>query len=369
MVLFRRLLSRLGEDILLLVLLLAFLPLWWWRDPDVSELIALVEWRTVAALTGLMVLSKALEDSGYLTAFGRQLIGRIGGERQLALALIWLSALLSALVTNDVALFIVVPLTLSLRSLANLPIGRLVIFEALAVNAGSAVSPVGNPQNLFLWQSFGPGFGDFLLAMLPLAGMLMLLLSVLALVAFPRKPIALQVALAAPALDKTLLWLVLPLYPVFLLAAELGHAVPAALLLLALFVWRFPRVLKGVDWLLLLVFLLMFVDLGLLAGLPELRQLMPRLEAIPGGDFTLGIVLSQLISNVPATLFLAGFSDDWRTLAWAVSIGGFGLAIGSLANLIALRLARQPGLWREFHIWSLIMLAAGWSGGFWLLRG
>lgn len=369
MVLFRRLLSRLGEDILLLVLLLAFLPLWWWRDPDVSELVALVDWRTVAALTGLMVLSKALEDSGYLTAFGRQLISRMGGERQLALVLIWLSALLSALVTNDVALFIVVPLTISLRSLADLPVGRLVIFEALAVNAGSAVSPVGNPQNLFLWQSFGTGFIDFLLAMLPLAGMLMFLLSMLALVAFPRKPIALQVALAAPALDRTLLWLALPLYPVFLLAAELGHAVPAALLLLALFVWRFPRLLKGVDWLLLLVFLLMFVDLGLLAGLPALRELMPRLETIPGGDFTLGIALSQLISNVPATLFLAGFSEDWRTLAWAVSIGGFGLVIGSLANLIALRLARQPGLWREFHVWSLIMLVAGSAGGFWLLRG
>jgi Na+/H+ antiporter NhaD/arsenite permease-like protein len=55
-------------------------------------------------------------------------------------------------VTNDIALFIVVPLTLGLHGMASLPTTRLVIFEALAVNAGSVLTPMGNPQNLFLWQ-------------------------------------------------------------------------------------------------------------------------------------------------------------------------------------------------------------------------
>jgi Na+/H+ antiporter NhaD/arsenite permease-like protein len=165
----QRLLSRLAEDALLLVLLLALLPLWWWSGEHWRALPSLVDWRTVAALAGLMVLSRALEDSGYLTALGQRLMDRARGERRLALLLVWLSAALAAVITNDVALFIVVPLTLSLRSVAELPVGRLIIFEALAVNAGSALSPMGNPQNLFLWQSRSLGFVEFLLAMLPLA--------------------------------------------------------------------------------------------------------------------------------------------------------------------------------------------------------
>src|SRR5690554_6797570 len=76
---------------------------------------------------------------------------------------------------------------------------------------------------------------------------------------------------------------------------------------------------------------------------------------------TASVVVSQFISNVPATILLASFTDDWQALAWGVSVGGFGLAIGSLANLIALRLARVEGLWREFHLWSLpaLVLALG----------
>ena len=367
MVLFQRLLSRLTEDLLLLALLLALLPLWWLADVPATALPALVDWRTVAALAGLMVLSRALEDSGYLAGWGRMLMMRLRSERALALALVWLAALLSAVVTNDVALFILVPLTLSLRAVADLPLGRLVVFEALAVNAGSAVSPMGNPQNLFLWQSFQIGFGEFLLTMLPLAALLMALLSILVVAAFPARAIKAQTSLADPLRDAPLLRLALILYPLFLLATDFGYAIPAAALVLALFVCCYRSVLRGVDWLLLLVFVLMFVDLGLLAGMPVLRQAMASLVDVPGGELTVGIVLSQLLSNVPATLFMAGFTEDWRTLAYAVSVGGFGLAIGSLANLIALRLARHKGLWREFHLWSVAMLLGGWLGAVWLL--
>jgi Na+/H+ antiporter NhaD/arsenite permease-like protein len=111
----------------------------------------------------------------------------------------------------------------------------------------------------------------------------------------------------------------------------------------------------------------MFIDLGLLAGLPAIAALAAEVETGPGGILTAGILLSQLISNVPAAIFLAGFTDDWVALAWGVSVGGFGLAIGSMANLIALRLAREPGLWWAFHRWSIPALAVGWSIA-WLLQ-
>src|SRR5690554_7866077 len=124
----------------------------------------------------------------------------------------------------------------------------------------------------------------------------------------------------------------------------------------------FRAVLRGVDWLLLLVFMLMFVAFGLLAGLIATDVLVAWLLARPGGVMTASVVVSQFISNVPATILLASFADDWQALAWGVSVGGFGLATGSLANLIALRLARVEGLWRGVLLWSLsgMVFALGW---------
>ena len=366
--LLRHLLSRVAKDWLLVVLLVAAVPLLLVQPETVHSLHRLVDWKTIGALAGLLVLSRGLEESGYLALAGRRLLTRMHGERTLAVALVLFSAALAAVVTNDVALFIVVPLTLSLRTVADLPVGRLVVFEALAVNAGSTLSPVGNPQNLFIWQSTTLSFTDFVAMMLPLGLALTALVLAVIPLGFPSLRIEVRPGSAPPVLDRKLLHLSLALYPVFLLLTDLGHAVATALAVIVLFARVRPRVLRGVDWLLLAVFVLMFVDLGLLAALPAMQSLATGIDAIPGGVFTAGVVLSQAISNVPATLFLAGFTEDMRALAWGVSVGGFGLAIGSLANLIALRLSRQAGLWRDFHRWSLPLLIAAFGIGGLLLK-
>lgn len=362
-----RLGHRLREDRLLLALLAALVPLVLLARPEAGALAALVDWHTIAALGGLMVLSRGLEDSGYLARAGVALVSRVRGERTLAVALVLFSALLSAVVTNDVALFIVVPLTLSLASVATLPIGRLIVFEALAVNAGSAASPVGNPQNLFLWQSSGSGFVEFTLAMLPLGAALLTLLLVLIPLAFRARRIERRDAAWGTLTHGRLFACSLALYVPFLVATELGHAPLAAVLITLGYAALARHVVHSVDWMLLVVFMLMFIDLGLLAGLPPIAHNADLLLALPGDALTAGAVLSQFISNVPAAIFLERFTDDWRTLAWGVSVGGFGLAIGSLANLIALRLAREAGLWRDFHRWSLPLFGLGLGVAF-LLR-
>ena len=353
----------------LLVLLLALLPVLLVLVPTgPAVLVALVDWKTVGALAGLMVLSRGLEVSGLIDRAGRALIAQLGTERGLAAALVVFAAVLSAVVTNDVALFVTVPLTLGLARAVPLPVGRLVIFQALAVNAGSTASPVGNPQNLFLWQVSGVGFVEFLAAMLPLAAAMLALLLALVPLAFAARPVAVPRTDSPLPLDRRLAGVALAAYPAFLALVNAGLAVPAAAGVIAAFALAFRPLLRGLDWPLLLVFVLMFVDLGLLARLPGLAASVPALLELPGGAYTLGAALSQVISNVPAAIFLQPFTADWQALAWGVNVGGFGLAIGSLANLIALRLARQPGLWGQFHLWSLPMLALAFAAGA-LLRG
>ena len=136
----RVLLARFQQDKLLLALVVLLPVLLWVAPTSPTVLFHLVEWHTVAALTGLMMLSRGLEDSGYLARFAGWLLSRNHSQRTLATIMVLLAAGLSAIITNDVALFVLIPICLSLARLSSVPVGRLVIVLALAVNAGSALS-------------------------------------------------------------------------------------------------------------------------------------------------------------------------------------------------------------------------------------
>jgi len=107
-----------------------------WHPDAVRDYPQWVNWTTIMTLAGLMLLTKGIEVSGYLDHAGRRILGRLRHERPLALFLVSAAAVLSTVLTNDIALFIVVPLTLGLRNVAALPVSRLIIFEALAVMPG-----------------------------------------------------------------------------------------------------------------------------------------------------------------------------------------------------------------------------------------
>jgi Citrate transporter. len=249
MTLLRPLLTRVSEDVLLVALLLALAPLLLWMPDQIGTLHRLVDWKTIGALAGLLVLSRGLEDSGYLAHAGRRLLAHIHGERALAALLVLFAAGLSAVVTNDVALFIVVPLTLGLRAVAHLPIGRLVIFEALAVNAGSTLKPGRQPAEP-----------------LPLAVLTARLFRVHArdapVGAGPGRVAARDDSIRLPAppgslprdtarhgrlpLERGLLWAVARvLCAVFSCSPIWGHSTAAALTVIALYLFLYRRVLGG----------------------------------------------------------------------------------------------------------------------------
>ena len=139
----------------------------------------LVDWQTVGALAGLLAITQGVEKSGMLQAAAQRLLARTHSQRSLALLLTASAALLSALVTNDVSLFLLVPLTRVLANQAHLPLARLVVLEALAVNAGSALTPIGNPQNLYLWHRSGESFVAFMGMMLPTVAVMLFWLCLL----------------------------------------------------------------------------------------------------------------------------------------------------------------------------------------------
>lgn len=328
---------------------------------------------TLAGLLGLLIAIQGIADSGLVQHAAISLAARTHSLRGLGLLLVATSALVSMLLTNDVSLFLLVPLTLVLGSMSNLPVARMVVLEALAVNAGSALSPIGNPQNLLLWQHSGLSFWQFALVMLPAVAVMFGLLLAFTLYSLPRGAVALAPSRVKLAITSRRLggWSVLALLTM-IAALEYGQPTWGAALLLALFALAARATLVRVDWLLLLLFAAIFVALGHVAELPFVQRALAMLDfSQPLTVYVSGIVAAQLISNVPATVLLLDHAPDAMALAVAVNVGGFGLAIGSLANLIALRLAHLPHGLRELQRMSipfllicapLVYVLTRWSG-------
>ncbi|HDV6325398.1 TPA: anion permease [Burkholderia cenocepacia] len=364
----RRWLGWLAQEPVLSVLALGLIVLQWVRPQPFLVLADRVDWQTVATLAGLLMLTKALELSGCLMWLAHRIVHHVHSERGLAMLLVGFAAVLSMWLTNDVALFVVVPLMVSLRALTPLPFRRLVIVVALAVNAGSVATPLGNPQNLFLWQLSGVSFGRFVVTLGPLALALMALLLVLTALMFRAKPLDLSGDAAALPVQRMHALIAAVLFAAFVLLADAHHPLPGlvgvAIVLLAV---KRDAVLK-IDWLLLLIFVLMFVVLRSAAALPVVHDAIAHAQLdSPLRVYAAGAVLSQVISNVPAAILLSEFTHDWRALAFGVSVGGFGFAIGSLANLIAVRLAKEPRMWLPFHLVSIPFALVSAALGAWLL--
>ena len=344
-------------DPLLTILVLAAIVLVAVHPLTPERYVALIDWPTLQALAGLLVLTRGIETSHALQHAARALLMRVHTLRQLALLLVMLSAALSTLLTNDVSLFLVVPLTLGIARIAEVPLARLVIFEALAVNAGSALTPIGNPQNLLLWHKAGGSMLAYVQIMFPAVAIMSLLLLALTALMFGGQRIALNLEQSQDGIDRRLLSVSLALLLGFLAALELHAALPGMLIVLALFALLFRQVLRAVDWKLLLIIGLMFIDLGALAALPALTRLLPQLPlSQPLPVYWAGVLLSQFISNVPAAILLSPLTAHTAALAVGVNVGGFGLAIGSLANLIALRQVGGMTIYKQFHLISVPFL-------------
>jgi Na+/H+ antiporter NhaD/arsenite permease-like protein len=342
--------DRLLQALLLLTLALAIL------DPRAPHIyLHWLDLPTLAGLTGLLILTEGVRASGHVQRFALHLVARLRDVRALAFTLVLLAAALATVLTNDVALFLVVPLTLAIDRVARIPRQRLVIFEALAVNAGSAFSPIGNPQNLLLWQHSGSGFFGYVTMLLPIGAVLLVVLLGACGFAFPAAALRLDEKPAgAHALNTPLLAGALILLVAMVAAMQWGLALQAALAVIAIGLLFYRRVLAQVDWLLLLTFAAMFVGLGHLAALPAVQAYVGALAwHDPRVTYAGGIVLSQLISNVPAAVLLQHYVTGLAPLAAAVNVGSSGLMVGSLANLIALRLDGSRGIGWHFHAWSI----------------
>ncbi len=327
-----------------------------------------VGWKTISLLTGLFIITTGLKMSNFFYDLSRKMVKRVRYESTLAILLVSLSAIFSMFLTNDISILIVVPLTLSLSEVIKNDTGKLIILEILAVNTGSLLSPLGNPQNIYIWHKWHIPFFEFILKMLPLFIGLFLLLIVFTFIVSKKITLSFHSVHNNTGTDKKLLVTSLVSFVLFIVSEEFHislYILPVIILVNAIF---FREVLKKTNWMLIVLFAVLFIDIHMLSGLPVVDRLLVSLNLGSVNNlYCTGILLSQMISNVPATFLLAEYSGNWVPLAYAVNIGGSGIVIGSLANLIALRLVDSKNMFMRFHKYSFLYLLFSVGIGIFLL--
>ncbi len=323
------------------------------RQP-ISVYPSLVDWNTIVTLSGLLLITTGIKESGLFSFLAYRISRRINNERLLALFLVSLAAVLSMFLTNDIALFIVVPLTLNLQSIVDDDYSKIIIFEAIAVNVGSSLTPIGNPQNIFLWHQWAISFPVFVSEMAPLVFVMAICLLIMVLVSFSSKRIKVKNH-KDRSVDKGLFILSFILLISFIVAIELGYGSYFLCIVFMAMLLMYKEVILKPDWGLVLLFILLFIDLNLISELKIARHLLSMLDfSNESTVFLSGAFFSQAISNVPTAIILANHSHNIKMIAYGVNVGGNGFFIASFANLIALRFINKAYSYLYFHCYSIL---------------
>jgi len=345
--------SALKKNIPAAVLLAAGLGLAAFQGRRLGQLPAMVDWNTIFTLSGLLLTTNAIKESGFFSLVASKMVKGISDERLLAVFLIFMAAVLSMFLTNDIALFIVVPLTLKLQELACKDYRKIIIFEAIAVNAGSSLTPIGNPQNIFLWHQWGISFPVFVREMSPLVLVMAAWLLLFVFASFQSREIKVAEN-GLQKVDRKLFVLSVILLVLFIIATERGYG-PWFLTLMFLILMAVRKgLILRCDWGLMVLFIAIFIDLHLVCQLKPVQQFFAMLDLQKAPVLLLsGAALSQVMSNVPAAILLAHHSANFKMIAYGVNVGGNGFIISSFANLIALRFCTGKNSYLTFHLYSI----------------
>lgn len=321
-----------------------------------------IDFKTLFCLLCLMTALKGIEQEGLLHTVSVKLSSGIKSLRTFIFLLVFTCFFASMFMTNDVALIALVPITLSVLSLCGQErhTALVIVLQTIAANIGSSLTPVGNPQNLYLFTRYGFSIRSFIGLTFPFVifgGLLLALVCGL----IPDRPIC-QMTAQTPLIRRKP---VLVYGTMFLLAVAAvlrlipyWAAVPVIIGAAALFD---RRTLLKVDYSLLLTFAAIFIFVGNLA---RINWVYLTVSGFVQKDTMLTAILSsQFISNVPAAVMLSGFTDNVSNLLIGVNIGGMGTLIASMASVISYKLyaaavpkgtVRYLGLFTAFNCFFLL---------------
>lgn len=296
-----------------------------------------IDFKVIILLFNLMILVAGFNDLKVLDSIATSLLKRCTSLKSLTYMIVFLTFFSAMIVTNDVALITFVPLTLIIGKKANINILKAVIFQTLAANLGSALTPMGNPQNLFIYSYFNINILEFLKITLPLV-----LLSVIFLIfiIFREKRESISFKVEKIKIENKrgiIIYSVLFFITLLSVFHLIDYRISFVITIISIISFN-KNLFKKVDYSLLITFVAFFIFIGNISSMSEIKEFMINILSSEKSTFISSIISSQFISNVPATMLISAFTPYYKGLLLGVNIGGLGTIIASLASVISYKL-------------------------------
>ena len=296
-----------------------------------------IDFKVLILLFNLMVVVAAFKELKVLDSIAIGLLKKCNTYTSISLALVFITFISSMIVTNDVALITFVPLSIVIARKANINVLKIVIFQTLAANLGSSFTPMGNPQNLFIYSFYNLSPIDFFKITLPIVILAVLCLVLLVL---KDKKMNLSLDLEDVKIDnKRDVYLFGGLFLIILLSVfhVIDYKVTFLITIVMVLILN-KKLFSQVDYSLLITFIGFFIFVGNISTMDVVKNFMEGILNSPKSTFLASVLSSQVISNVPATMLLSGFTDHFKELLLGVNIGGMGTLIASLASVISYKI-------------------------------
>ena len=309
--------------------------------PDMQYL-SYIDYRVLALLFCLMTVMEGFKSTGFFAAVAGKLLEKVKTFRQLYLVLVFLCFFTSMWITNDVALLTFVPFTVLVLRMTGLEQEMIpvIVLQTIAANLGSMTTPVGNPQNLYLYSISGMGIGAFLQIMGPLtlisAGLIFLICLIHKDFPIRQGMLGKEIVGVRKAGENQVLAVLffISLLSVFrILSWQLLLLIVLASCIGIKAFCKEKYLPLEADFGLLLTFVAFFIFIGNMGRICVVREVLS--QVVNGRELLISFLCSQMISNVPAAILLSGFTQEYRGLLQGVNIGGLGTLIASLASLIS----------------------------------
>lgn len=321
-----------------------------------------IDFKVLILLFNLMIVVAAFKELKVLDNIAIGLLKKCNTYTSISFALIFITFIASMIVTNDVALITFVPLSIVISKKANIEVLKIVIFQTLAANLGSSFTPMGNPQNLFIYSYYNLSPLDFFKITVPIVILAIVFLSILIL---KDKKMKLKLDLSDVIIEnKRDVVLFSLLFGIILLSVFhiVDYKITFAVTIITVIILN-KKLFKEIDYSLLITFIGFFIFIGNISTMDVVRSFMENILNSEKSTFISSILASQVISNVPATMLLSGFTGHFKELLLGVNIGGMGTLIASLASVISYKIytgefrKKNDKYLRKFNLYNLLGLA------------
>lgn len=311
--------------------------------PPDAQYIGYINFRVLAILMSLMLVVAVLLRIGTFDFLTDRLLKRLKTSRSICLLLTTLSFFMAMFLTNDVTLVTLVPFSIAvLKSFDDRKtLMFTLILMTVAANLGSMLTPIGNPQNLYLYTNYQMELLPFIKLMLPYSAVSLILTALAVLLLCRNKKSEYKNITEVPVPDAKKLAVCVILFAVCVLAvAGIINWIVMFAAVCAVIAVIDRKAFKYVDYMLLLTFIFFFVLIGNIGRIQAVYDALSKVVAV--SPALTAVAASQIISNVPAAMLLSAFTDNGEALVVGTNLGGLGTLIASMASLITYKFYAAP---------------------------